>query len=55
MLEPSSDDKLLNPLGIYISSYDFTQLKQFERRTALENIKLEINALLAQDMPVILI
>ena len=27
MLEPSSDDKLLNPLGIYISSYDFTQLK----------------------------
>lgn len=27
MLEPSDEDKLLNPLGIYISSYDFTKLK----------------------------
>ena len=27
LLEPSKEDKLLNPLGIYINSYDFTQLK----------------------------
>lgn len=27
LLEPSKEDKLLNPLGIYIDSYDFTQLK----------------------------
>lgn len=27
LLEPHDDDKILNPLGIYISSYDFTELK----------------------------
>lgn len=27
LLEPDSEDKLLNPLGIYISSYDFKEIK----------------------------
>lgn len=27
MLEPSDDDKIKNPLGIYVSAYDFTELK----------------------------
>ena len=27
LLEPDEDDKILNPLGIYISSYDFREIK----------------------------
>lgn len=27
LLEPHDDDKILNPLGIYFSAYDFTELK----------------------------
>lgn len=27
LLEPQDDDKILNPLGIYFSTYDFTEIK----------------------------
>lgn len=27
LLEPDNDDKILNPLGIYLSSYDFREIK----------------------------